>query len=201
MNVSVRELVDLEWRLLGEGPQEREGEPEAWERFAVSRSSELAAWPPELRESWRKDLLTAQSEGRNPMLEKSIYVLERTEPGRFDALKGSLPGASMEKLWLVDWICQAQTAWQEPLAEQYPCLAEDPRWDGVPYEADLRGGLMACSVDTLRLYASQVERTLKAGGNLCETILENTARLLGFSSPEAAERSLAERREQLAVPV
>lgn len=200
MDASVQELLDLEWQLFDEAPLagRRTARPGERELFAITHSSELASWTPELRASWRQDLLNAQAEGRNLINEKYIYMLKRTDSERYDTLKHTLPAASMEKLWLVDWICQAQTAWQENLEERYPYLMQSMETvyedaDGPSFhETALRSGLMACSVNTLRLYASQIERSQKAGGNLREDVLRNMAGQLGYPSLETIEAECIE---------
>lgn len=200
MDASVKELLNLEWRLFDDAPHagQRSARPEDQELFNISRSSQLEAWSPELRKSWRQDLADAQAEGRNPINEKYIYMLKRADPEQYDALKSELPAPCPEKLWLVDWICQAQIAWQEELTRKYPRLTKNSRAihetedsrESVSFETFLRGELMICSVYTLRLYASLVERVQKAAGNFCEDVLENTVRQLGYASLHAAEATL-----------
>ena len=200
MDTSVQELLDLEWRLFDADPQagQRSAQPEDREQFQLSRSAQLAVWSPELRESWRQDLLSALAEGRNLINEKYIYMLERVDHEQYAELKSNLPEASMEKLWLVDWICQAQIAWREVLVKKYPYLTRNSRAvhrsedirGSVSFETFTRGELMACSVNTLRLYARQVEHAQKAGKNLCEDILENTVQQLGFDSLELADNRI-----------
>lgn len=200
MDASVQELLNLEWRLFDEASQagQRPALPEDRERFTITRSSQLLTWTPALRESWRQDLQTAEVEGRNLINEKYIYMLERIQPDQYDILKKSLPEPNLEKLWLVDWICQAEAAWQEALVKKYPRLTQDRTQlrnipdcqEDVPFETRLRSELMTCSVNTLRLYARQVEHSQKAGENLCETILGNTVRQLGLESLDKAESDL-----------
>ena len=205
MDTSVQELLDLEWRLFDAAPQagQRPARPEDREQFCIIRSAQLSIWPPELRESWRRDLLNAQAEGRNLINEKYIYMLERVNQKQCDKVNSDLPATNIEKLWLVDWICTAEVAWQETLVQKYPHLTQNSRAihtsadtrENVSFETFLRGELMCCSVNTLRLYARQVEKAQKAGRNLCETMLENTVRQLGYESLEAAEEGILPRTE------
>lgn len=200
MDTSVQELLDLEWRLFDAAPQagQRSAQLEDREQFQLSRSAQLAVWSPELRESWRQDLLSALAENRNLINEKYIYMLEQVSPEQYVSLKANLPEASMEKLWLVDWICQAQAAWQETLSRKYPRLTQNSRAirrsadspESVSFETFLRGELMSCSVNTLRLYASQIEKAQKVGENLCENVLEHVVRQLGYASLETADNSI-----------
>ena len=200
MDASVQELLDLEWRLFDAAPQagQRSAQFEDREQFIITRSAQLAAWSPELLKSWREDLRSAQAEGRNPINEKYIYMLERVDPEQYAALKSDLPEASLEKLWLVDWICPAQVVWQEALQKKYPRITQNSRaihrsadnQDSVSFETFVRSELMTYSVCTLRLYARKVEKAQKAGENLCETILENTVRQLGFDSLETANSNM-----------
>ena len=205
MDTSVQELLDLEWRLFDAAPQagQRPARPEDREQFCIIRSAQLSIWPPELRESWRQDLLNAQAEGRNLINEKYIYMLERVNQKQCDKVNSDLPATNIEKLWLVDWICTAEVAWQETLVQKYPHLTQNSRAihtsadtrENVSFETFLRGELMCCSVNTLRLYARQIEKAQKAGRNLCETMLENTVRQLGYESLEAAEEGILPRAE------
>lgn len=205
MDTSVQELLDLEWRLFDAAPQagQRPARPEDREMFSVTRSAELSVWSPKLRESWRRDLLSAQAEGRNPINEKYIYMMERVNQERYTALKADLPEADIEKLWLVDWICQAEIIWREALMQKYPCLTKNSRAvrksadspESVSFETYLRGELMPCSVITLRLYASQIEKAQKASKNLCEDVLGNIVRQLGYESLESAEERILQRAE------
>lgn len=200
MDTSVQELLDLEWRLFDAAPQagQRSAQLEDREQFQLSRSAQLAVWSPELRESWRQDLLSALAENRNLINEKYIYMLEQVSPEQYVSLKANLPEASMEKLWLVDWICQAQAAWQETLSRKYPRLTQNSRAirrnadnrSGVSFETYIRGELMTHSVNTLRLYASQIEKAQKVGENLCENVLEHVVRQLGYASLETADNSI-----------
>lgn len=205
MDTSVQELLDLEWRLFDAAPQagQRSARPEDREMFSVTRSAELSVWSPKLRESWRRDLLTARAEGRNPINEKYIYMLKGVDQERYNALKTVLPEADMEKLWLVDWICQAEIIWQEALLQKYPRLTKNSRAihrsadnpESVSFETYMWGELMACSVITLRLYASQIEKAQKAGKNLCEDVLGNIVRQLGYDSLEIAEKRILHHAE------
>ena len=205
MDTSVQELLDLEWRLFDAAPQagQRPARPEDREQFCIIRSAQLSIWPPELRESWRQDLLNAQAEGRNLINEKYIYMLERVNQKQCDKLNLDLPAANIEKLWLVDWICTAEVAWQETLVQKYPHLTQNSRAihtsadtrENVSFETFLCSELMCCSVNTLRLYARQVEKAQKSGRNLCETMLENTVRQLGYESLEAAEEGILSQME------
>nr|WP_325199576.1 DUF4125 family protein [uncultured Oscillibacter sp.] len=200
MDASVQELLDLEWRLFDAAPQagQRSAQFEDREQFIITRSAQLAAWSPELLESWWQDLRSAQAEGRNSINEKYIYMLEQVDPERYAMLKPGVPEASMEKLWLVDWICQAQVTWQETLQKKYPGITQNSRaihrsadnQDSVSFETFVRSELMTYSVSTLRLYARQIEKAQKVGENLCETILENTVRQLGFDSLETANSNM-----------
>ena len=200
MDASVQELLDLEWRLFDAAPQagQRSAQFEDREPFIITRSAQLAAWSPELLESWWQDLRSAQAEGRNPINEKYIYMLEQVDPERYSMLKPGVPEASMEKLWLGDWICQAQGTWQEALQKKYPRITQNSRaihrsadnQDSVSFETFVRSELMTYSVSTLRLYARQIEKAQKVGENLCETILENTVRQLGFDSLETANSNM-----------
>ena len=197
MDGIIREIIETEWTQFDK-VQNRGGRAacqDDWKTFAVMRSSQFQVWTQALLESYRKDLRSAQKEGRNLFWEKYARMMERTAPSEYEALKDTLPVLSPEKLYLSDLICAAHVLWQEELAEQYPRLTGHGRPirkenDGpgiTSFETYLRGELLTYSVESLRLYAAFVDKSKKERVNLCEQILRNTVQQYGFSTLEEAE--------------
>lgn len=197
MDGRIQEVIQLEWELFDKVQNcgGRAACQDDRETFAIMRGSQFAAWSPALLESYRGDLLAARAEGRNPLCEKYAYMMERTAPAEYAALRDALPQPSVEKLWLADHICAAHVDWQEALARRWPRLAGRGRpirreADGpgvTSFETYLRGELLTYSVETLRLYAAWIEQLQKGGRNLCELVLENTVRHYGYATLEEAE--------------
>lgn len=197
MDGIIREIIETEWTQFDK-VQNRGGRAacqDDWKTFAVMRSSQFQVWTQALLESYRKDLRSAQKEGRNLLWEKYARMMERTAPSEYEALKDTLPVLSPEKLYLSDLICAAHVLWQEELAEQYPRLTGHGRPirkenDGpgiTSFETYLRGELLTYSVESLRLYAAFVDKSKKERVNLCEQVLRNTVQQYGFSTLEEAE--------------
>lgn len=197
--ITERDIVSLEWALLeqagpcgGRAPCQEEG-------FSAMRTGQLLAWNQDMRESYYQDLQAAAAEGRNPFYEQAGFLLERTDPAEYERIKAALPERSLEKDYLLDWICRAHAVWQEELAVRYPRLTGGGRAirrssDSAlcaSFETRLWAELTSCSVRTLRLYAAYVESLQKTGGNLNETILQNIAAAYGWKTLEAAEARLA----------
>lgn len=203
MEAIIREIISVEWELFDKVQNcgGRAACQDDSKTFAIMRSSQFRAWTPELLESYRDDLLSARTEGRNPLCEKYAYMMERTAPEEYAGIRNALPVPSPEKLWLTDLICAAHVEWQEELAKRYPCLSGQGRpirkeADGpgiTSFETYLRGELLTYSVETLRLYAALVEHSQKERVNLCEQILRNTVLQYGYPSLEAAEARQAGR--------
>ena len=169
--------------------------------FSIMRSSQFQAWSRELLESYKEDLLYAQAQGRNLLCEKYAYMMERTVPAEYEAIKAALPVPCMETLYLADLICAVHVSWQEELAKRYPRLTGRGRpirkeADGpgvTSFETYLRGELLTYSVETLRLYAAYVDKCQKEKINLCEQVLRNTVLRYGYPSLEAAENHQVKR--------
>ena len=90
-----------------------------WGTFEIMRGSQMEAWPEDLLNSYLKDLREAAAEERNLLCEKYAYMMERTYPEEYEAMRNRLPVPSLEKIWLTEWICDAMTVWQEETAVCY----------------------------------------------------------------------------------
>lgn len=197
MKEIIRKIIETEWALFDK-VQNRGGRAacqDDWKTFAIMRSSQFQVWPPALLESYQEDLHTAQKEGRNPLWEKYAYMMERTAPDEYEAVKDALPVPSMEKLYLAGLICAAHVLWQEDLAARYPRLTghgrpvrkENDSPGVTSFETYLLGELLTYSAESLRLYAAFVDKSKKERVNLCEQVLRNTVLQYGFSTLEEAE--------------
>lgn len=170
--------------------------------FSAMRDSQLSAWNEEMCQSYLADLQAARRESRNLLSEKYGYMMEQTNPAEYAEIQTHLPPCNLEKEWLIDWISKAQVAWQEALADAYPCLVGRGRVirksgdspHAISFETYLCGELSTYSVRTLRLYAACVERLQKTGKNLNRMILRNTVAVYRYRSLEEAEAQLSGRR-------
>lgn len=197
----IEAIVGIEWEMMDKVQNcgGRAHCQDDWETFQLMRASQMRAWSQPVLASYLDDLQSAQAEGRNLLCEKYAYMMERTSPAEYAELRDFLPVPSLEKEWLVDWICREHVCWQKELAAQYPVLVSrgrdisrsTDRQNAASFETYLRGELLTYSVKTLRLYAAYVEKLQKERQNMNRTILEDTVRHCGYSSLEAAERQLS----------
>ena len=82
MESLIKETAEMEWELFDK-VQNRGGRAACQddrETFFLMRSSQFQAWPRELLESYRNDILSAREAGRNPLSEKYAYMMERPAP-------------------------------------------------------------------------------------------------------------------------
>lgn len=193
----VRRIVQAEWKQFDRvqnigGRADCQNSPDT---FFVMRASQLMAWTEEMQESYLHDLAAAEQAGRNLLSEKYAYMMARTSPDEFARIQDQIPARLAEKDALIDEICAQHVVWQETLAERYPKVAgrgrpirrtADSRYV-TSFETYLWGELATYSTDTVRLYADYVEKLTRQGENMCEMILQNTVRLLGYASIAEAE--------------
>lgn len=88
-----KQIVELEWAMFGK-VQNRGGRAACQDdaqTFSIMRTSQLAAWTEEMRQSYLDDLRAAQSAGRNPLAEKYGYMMARTCPAEYEQIKDRLP--------------------------------------------------------------------------------------------------------------
>lgn len=201
MTNSVEEIVALEWEMFDK-VQNRGGRAPCQDdkdTFVLMRSSQLAAWSPAMRESYRKDLEAAREAGRNLLGEKYGYMMARTNPQEYAQIRDSLPPRTPEKEQLIDALCKVHVAWQRELARTYPYLAGRGRAIGkeqdsafvTSFETYLWGELATYSLDTLERYSAYVAGLQREGVNMNAMILKNTAARYGYASIEEAESLLS----------
>lgn len=200
MTKSVEQIVTAEWVLFGKvrnigGAAHCQQDQKT---FFIMRSSQLAAWSPAMRDSYYGDLLDASLEGRSLLSEKYAYMMARTHPAEYEALKRALPPHDAEKERLVDGICAAHVMWQEELAARYPHLTGQGRpirrtadsTAVTSFETYLWGELQTYSRQTLEHYAAYVAQLQRENQSLGARILENMTAQYGYPSPAAAESAL-----------
>lgn len=203
MDQVTQHILDLEWEWFdrahnigGRAPCQDDKDA-----FYLNRSSQLLAWNEQMRQSYDRDLRRAKLEGRDPISEKYGYMMERTSPVEYEAIRDRLPVRSGEKLELMGKICKAHVSWLRELSECYPHLtgrgrAVDQGEDSpftTSFETYLWGELGTYSVQTLQLYWQYVLQLQEQGGNLNREILNNTVLRCGYPSLEAAEAQMAGR--------
>lgn len=203
MRDTTKQIVELEWAMF-DRVQNRGGRAACQNdarTFFIMRTSQLAAWTEEMRQSYLDDLRAAQAAERNPLAEKYGYMMARTCPAEYKQIKDQLPPRTAEKDALIEPICAAHVGWLEQLAARYPGLTgqgrairkEEDSPVSTSFETYLWGELATYSLRTLRLYAAYVAQLLEEGRSMNEEILLNTVRQYGYASLDAAEAHFAKR--------
>lgn len=146
-------------------------------------------------ESFCNDLLVAESKGWNLIMEKYARMMKSTTPEKYAEFEKDLPGISEERMTIQEEIIKIQVAWMEEFAKEYPKMAgnarsirtsEDTAYN-TSYETYLRGEISTYSENTFLLYGRFIAQLMKENRNLAYEIMENTAKLYGYSSVADAE--------------
>lgn len=199
-NDLVDKIVKEEWQQFDKVENEG-GRAECqnnWNTFSIMRKSQYHAWPLELLSSYYKDLVAARESGWNLITEKYARMMESTTPQKYAELADSLPVRDDYRKAIQEQIIEIQVEWMENFAKDYPKMAgnarsihtyEDNEFN-TSYETYLRGELGTYSEDTIVLYGRFIVDLKQKGLNLAYIIMDNTAKLYGYSSVEEAESRL-----------
>lgn len=170
--------------------------------FDIMRKSQFMAWNKDVCESYLNDLITAETEQRNPLMEKYAYMMEYTSPFEYAQIKDKLPPVSEETQKLTTVIVGYHLQWHADFTSAYPRLANAGRpasqtfMDVTSVEVYLRGELYTYSPATLNRYFDMVRDFKTAGINLNQRIEEHTVKMYGYRSLDQAEESLAVKDRQ-----
>ncbi len=196
----IEDIVALEWEQFDKVKNEggRADCQDDWNTFSIMRKSQYMAWETPLLNSYLADLINANKQGWNLIMEKYARMMESTTPEKYESLKQELPVRSPERIAIQEEIIRIQVAWMEEFAKQYPKMAGNARsihtYEDNPYntsyETYLRGELGTYSEETFVLYGRFVIALSKQGENLAYNIMDNTAKLYGYVSVEDAEARL-----------
>ena len=197
----VEAIVRLEWQAFDKVENEggRADCQNDWNTFSVMRKSQYLAWTRELLESFYVDFVEANQRNWNLITEKYGRMMESTSPEEYEKIAAQLPECSEQKRAIVEQIAEIQVEWMEEFAKEYPYMAGNARTIrketdnpfNTSYETYLKGELMTYSDRTLSMYGRWIVELKKQDDNLAKRIMTNTALLYGYTSLEAAEKSLA----------
>lgn len=193
------EITRLEWQQfqLTENEGGRANCQGDWQTFHIMRMSQFLTWHLDLQESYKQDLERANSDGRNLITEKYARMMESTAPEIFERtikpyIKPILEPRKSEQ----EQIILTQVKWADDFRNHYPHLglamrvlktSEDTA-ENTSFETYLRGELSTYSNDTFAKYKDFIEDLLAKNINLTQMIIENTVRMYGYDSLEAANK-------------
>lgn len=170
-----------------------------WPTFNIMRRSQYLTWDKTMLLQYLYDFEREMKLGHNLITEKYGRMMESTAPDRYAEICKNFPPLTAEKKAIIDQIARIQVAWMEEVADKYPAMGararrihtyEDHAYD-TSYETYLRGELGTYSDKMLELYARFIVGLTKSGKNLAYETIQNTARLYGYDSLEAAESFMA----------
>ena len=196
----IDKIVELEWKQFDKVKNEggRAGCQDDFETFFIMRKSQYLTWNDELLNSYYNDLLAAEQNGWNLIMEKYARMMKSTAPEKYAELAPQLPVRSEDRETIAEEIIKTQVAWMEQFAAKFPKMAgnsrsihtyEDNEFD-TSYETYLRGELGTYGEETFVLYGRFVVSFLQAGKNLAYEIMSNTAKFYGYESVEDAEKRI-----------
>lgn len=196
--VLIDEIVKMEWTAFDKVKNEggRADCQDDWQTFSIMRKSQYMTWNEELLASWHQDLTEAEKAEVNLITYKYGYMMESTAPDKFAEIRDKMPEISVEKRKIIEQIVAIQVGWMEEFASEYPRLAGNARsihtsednMYNTSAETYLRGELMTYSDKTLILYGRFIAELAAADKNLNRLTMENTVKLYGYETLEAAER-------------
>ncbi len=188
----IEEIVTMEWEAFDkvENKGGRADCQDDYGTFSIMRKSQYMTWNTEMLQSFLKDLQEAKEANWNLISEKYARMMESTFKEEYEKLKDQLPPVSEQKRQIVDEIVRVQVGWMEVFAKEYPKMAQNARvihtsedtCFSTSYETYLRGELLTYSDDTLKLYGQFIVSLVQENKNLAKMIMENTAKMYGYSS-------------------
>ena len=196
----IDKIVQLEWKQFDRVKNEggRASCQDDFETFVIMRKSQYLTWTEELLRSYYSDLLLAEQNGWNLIMEKYARMMQSTAPEKYEKLAPTLPVRTKEREQITEEIIKIQVAWMEQFSEKFPKMAgnarsihtyEDTAYN-TSYETYLRGELGTYSEETFVLYGRFIAGLFKEEKNLAYETMCNTAVLYGYESVEDAEEKL-----------
>ena len=197
----IEEIILKEWNQFDKVKNEggRADCQDDFATFSLMRKSQYLTWNRNLLVSYHNDLLNADKDGWNLIMEKYARMMESTNPKQYEALKDTLPQLNPERLIIQEEIIKIQVTWMEEFEKDFPKMSgnarsihtyEDSAWN-TSYETYLRGELGTYSENTFLLYTNFIIQLMKEGRNLAYETMEHTAKLYGYKSLASAENKLS----------
>ncbi|MCD8018622.1 MAG: DUF4125 family protein [Clostridiales bacterium] len=166
------------------------------ETFIIMRISQFESMPVDVITSYLNDLETAKSCGRNLVMEKYAYMMEKTDPEYFVSIKEVLPRVTSWTRTLAAQITAQYMIWEKEVGLRYPNVRKHGRaasgmsLDGTTsMENYLCCELMTYSEMTLMLLLAHIKAEPER--NLYLISMEKMARAYGYASLEEAEKVLS----------
>lgn len=195
----IMQIIKLEWSMFTSAQNNggRASCQDDWPTFEIMRRSQHMVWAMDTLESYRDDLVAAVERGENIVAYKYAYMMRVTFPDEFENIKELLPPITETKTELVEAIAAYHAVWAREKAEKYPLVSgvgrpltaqEGGRWAAI--DNYLYSELLTYSEPTLVFCLRDTKAAADRGENLSVKIVENTARMYGYPSLDALEKSM-----------
>ena len=170
-----------------------------WPTFYVMRKSQYLTWNRIMLIQYAYDFQRELRKGHNLITEKYGRMMESTAPEEYNRIKQHFPYISPEKQAIIQQIVALQVSWMEEFSANYPNLAANARsihtaednLHNTSYETYLRGEISTYSDKMLELYGRYIVTYAQSNENLAYKIMQNSAKMYGYNSLEAAEQGMA----------
>ena len=194
----IDEVVRREWNMFQKVQNEggRADCQDDWPTFHIMREAQYAPWPEPLIENMNIELMFAEEQGRNLMIEKYARMMASTAPEQYREIEPHLPEITGEKHTLAEEILCIHRDWMAEHAAAFPALtargrvlytSQDSEWN-TSSETYLRGELLTWSASMLKGYLQFVRNCRTQGRNLVTEQDEYAVKAYGYDSLEDAEK-------------
>ena len=124
-----RQIVEKEWLMFQQvqGVNGRAACQDDWTTFLIMRLSQFEGWDTDVLESYFEDIVQAEAQERNLIMEKYAYMMEETDPVYFLSIKELLPEISEEKQLMAEKITSIYMEWEKEADIKYPNIRRHGR--------------------------------------------------------------------------
>lgn len=201
----IEDIIQREWKMFQKVKNvgARAACQDDFATFSIMRSSQAACWSEETLESYKQDLIEAESAGRNLLSEKYGHMMASTAPAEYAEIAHLLPTIKPESIAVIEQILSIVMQWEVELEKKYPYIIAQGRplfsredLPGVTsLETYLKGELKTYSDTTLIYYLTDVQKSLLDNVNGSEIIMLASVKQYGFNSLEEANDTIKARFE------
>ncbi len=194
----INQIIDREWKMFQqvENIGGRASCQDDMDTFYIMRYSQHSLLSNNTLESYRQDLIGAEREERNLVMEKYAYMMETTDPEYFHAnIEKEIPRITGEKATVVAEIRLLMGRFYSDFATTHPKYTSRGRSaEGGNGETSisvyLTGELKTYSLRTLTLFLEDIKASGDRGGNPVADIQAKMVEFYGYNTIEDAERRM-----------
>lgn len=194
---AIKTVVKLEWEMFQQvkGINGRASCQDNLKTFVVMRTSQFESWEEEVVKSYLRDLIEANQNGRNLVMEKYAYMMKVTDPTYYATIKHLLPTVSEKSRIIIEKIVTHYEEWVKEFALHYPKIRKNGRGlDNTDLSGRasllnyLKSELCTYSERTLELYIASIMEEKEL--NRYWLSMEKMVEAYGYKSLDEAEADL-----------